>query len=96
MPEPTRIKICGITNEADAFEVARLQVDYVGLIFYPPSPRYIEPARAREVLDAMRAHADADGPRAVGVFVDETPSHIDAVCEEAGIEIGRASCRERV
>ncbi len=33
------IKICGITDHANMMQLARLQPDYMGFIFHPPSPR---------------------------------------------------------
>lgn len=84
--ERTKIKICGITNEADGLEAGRLGADFIGFIFYPPSPRYIEPRRAAEALRTIReACGPAASPRAIGVFVDEDPARIAAVREEVGL-----------
>jgi len=44
----TKIKICGVTNEQDALWAANLG-DYVGLNFYPPSPRKISPKNAKDI-----------------------------------------------
>src|SRR5215204_5026312 len=49
----TRIKICGITRTADAVAAAQAGADAIGLVFYPPSPRYLSVERAREVRDAL-------------------------------------------
>jgi phosphoribosylanthranilate isomerase len=49
----TRIKICGITRTADAAAAARAGADAIGLVFYPPSPRYLSMERAREIRDAL-------------------------------------------
>jgi phosphoribosylanthranilate isomerase len=49
----TRIKICGITRTADAAAAARAGADAIGLVFYPPSPRYLSIERAREIRDAL-------------------------------------------
>lgn len=35
------IKVCGITDYSQAIEISRF-VDYIGFIFYPPSPRHTE------------------------------------------------------
>jgi phosphoribosylanthranilate isomerase len=59
-----RIKICGI-NSAEALAVAAdAGADYVGFVFFPPSPRYVTPAQAAE-LRATRPL----GPPGVGLFV---------------------------
>jgi phosphoribosylanthranilate isomerase len=61
-----RIKICGITNEADARQAAQLGADAVGLNFYTQSPRRIDPAMAHFILRALPPFVEP-----VGIFVDQ-------------------------
>ena len=49
----TRIKICGITRVEDARAAAACGADAIGLVFYPPSPRYLSTERAVELRDAL-------------------------------------------
>jgi phosphoribosylanthranilate isomerase len=49
----TRIKICGITRRQDARAAAEAGADAIGLVFYPPSPRYLSTERAVEIRDAL-------------------------------------------
>jgi phosphoribosylanthranilate isomerase len=49
----TRIKICGITRAEDARAAAHAGADAIGLVFYPPSPRYLSVERAVEIRDAL-------------------------------------------
>jgi phosphoribosylanthranilate isomerase len=49
----TRVKICGITRPADARAAADAGADAIGLVFYPPSPRYLSTERAAEIRDAL-------------------------------------------
>ena len=49
----TRIKICGITRSHDARAAAEAGADAIGLVFYPPSPRYVSSERAVEIRDAL-------------------------------------------
>lgn len=66
-----KIKICGITVPAALDAAIGARADYVGLMFYPPSPRNIAPAQAA----ALAARAD-DGIGKVGVFVDASDAAI--------------------
>lgn len=47
------MKICGITRAADAIAAAKAGADAIGLVFYPPSPRFLSVERAREIRDAL-------------------------------------------
>lgn len=50
---PVRIKICGITNVADAELSASLGVDWIGLNFCPGSRRRIYASQARTIIDSL-------------------------------------------
>jgi phosphoribosylanthranilate isomerase len=60
-----KVKICGITNWADAQRAVKAGVDALGFNFYAPSPRYITPAEARKIVRRLPRRV-----RAVGVFVN--------------------------
>jgi phosphoribosylanthranilate isomerase len=64
-----RIKICGITNEADARQAGLLGADAIGLNFYAQSPRRIDPVMANFILRELPLFVEP-----VGVFVDQ-PLH---------------------
>ena len=49
----TRVKICGTTRPADARAAAEAGADAIGLVFYPPSPRFLSVERAVEIRDAL-------------------------------------------
>lgn len=76
-----QIKICGVTNLEDAKACAELGADMIGLNFYPQSPRYVQPQRAREILEGIPRSV-----RAVGVFVDRTAGEVRNVAKATGIE----------
>ena len=50
-----RVKICGLTSAAAAAHAASAGAAYVGLVFYPPSPRALEVGAAREIAEAVPA-----------------------------------------
>jgi len=76
-----RVKICGITRPDDATGAVELGVDLIGLNFWPPSKRYVEPGRARELADAVRGQVET-----VGVFVDAEPDAIREIVETIGLD----------
>ena len=49
----TRVKICGITRRQDAMAAVESGADAIGLVCYPGSPRFVSPARAREIACAV-------------------------------------------
>ena len=49
------VKFCGFTQLSDIQTATQLGVDAVGLVFYPPSPRAVTPARAQTLSAAVPA-----------------------------------------
>jgi len=49
----TRVKICGITRAGDARAAAQAGADASGLVFFPPSPRFLSVERAVDIRDAL-------------------------------------------
>ncbi len=70
----TRIKICGITRPGDAVAAAQAGADAIGLVFYPPSPRFLNVERAREVRDALPPFVQA-----VALFVNPDAAQVAQV-----------------
>jgi len=77
-----RIKICGITRPNDGRAAARLGADAIGLVFYPPSPRYVEPEQARAIVQALPPFVAA-----VALFVDAGEAQIRAVLEQVPVSL---------
>lgn len=65
----THIKICGLTNLGDARGAVEAGADWLGFVFYPGSPRRVEPEAVRDIVEIIKA-AMPD-TQCVGVFVDE-------------------------
>jgi len=78
----TLVKICGITNLADALAAVDAGADMLGFNFYRPSPRYIEPDVARLIIDELPEHVDG-----VGVFVNHSLAEVEKIAGETGLRI---------
>ena len=78
----TRIKICGITRLHDAQAAVELGADAIGFIFWKNSPRNIDFALARPIVQAV-------GPfvATVGVFVNPPREEVERALELAGISV---------
>ena len=88
-----KTKICGITSVGDARMCLESGADFLGFNFYPPSPRYIEPDRAREIVELLKNEGfrEAIG---VGLFVDTQPDEIRRTMETTGLGIVQLSGSE--
>lgn len=74
----TVVKICGITNVADAHAAVEAGADALGFNFYRPSPRYIAPPDARAIVDQL-----PESILKIGVFVNEDLKSLSQVVTEA-------------
>jgi phosphoribosylanthranilate isomerase len=72
------IKVCGITNAADAKAAIDAGATAIGFNFYPRSPRYIAPDHAAAI--------PTPGVRRVGVFVNESPARIEEIARIAALD----------
>ena len=77
----TQIKICGITSEEDALYAAACGADALGFIFYEPSPRYIAPADALEIIKKLPGHIAV-----VGVFVNAAAQNVKRISGLCGLD----------
>lgn len=78
------IKVCGMREIGNIREVAALGVDWIGLIFYPQSPRYVGGATAGRGIDGLDAET---GFKRVGVFVNDTTQRIVALAATCHLDI---------
>jgi phosphoribosylanthranilate isomerase len=69
----TKVKICGLTNLADARAAAEAGADFLGFVF-APGPRRLDPAAARVFWDELPR-----GVPTVAVFRDQTVEEVERV-----------------
>lgn len=67
-------KICGIKTPEALAMACQVGARYLGFVFYPPSPRYVEPDIAKELVYAVPT-----GVRSVGLFVDPSDALLEHV-----------------
>jgi phosphoribosylanthranilate isomerase len=77
-----RVKICGINSVAAIDAAVEGGADWIGFVFFPPSPRFVTPSFARE-LSARHP----DGPPRVGLFVNPTEAMIAEVLAQVPLDI---------
>jgi phosphoribosylanthranilate isomerase len=70
----TRVKICGITRVEDALAAAHAGADAIGLVFYPPSPRHVTLAQARDIVASLPPFVSV-----VTLFVNAAPAFVEDV-----------------
>lgn len=77
-----RVKICGITSVEDALTAVAAGADAIGLVFYPPSPRYVSDTLGAEIVAAI-------GPfvTSVGLFVNEEAARVKDILRVTAIQL---------
>lgn len=91
-----KLKVCGLTQTEQAVAIASMDVDALGFILYPRSPRYVEPEKIREMILAIPPLV-----KTVGVLVDEELEKVVEIYRQTGLDLmqlhGKESpeyCRE--
>jgi phosphoribosylanthranilate isomerase len=77
-----RVKICGIRRTEDALLAADLGASAVGFVFWPASPRFLDPEDAGPIVAALPPFVTT-----VGVFVDQGEAHVNAVARLLSLDV---------
>lgn len=72
----TRVKVCGVTRVEDALLAAELGASAIGFVFWPRSPRFIDPGRAASIARELPPLITT-----VGVFVDQTIEEVRRIAQ---------------
>lgn len=78
----TRVKICGITRHEDAMAAIEAGANALGFVFYKPSPRYVEPEVAADIIRQLPPFVTT-----VGLFVDAAEDEVAAITAQTGIDL---------
>jgi phosphoribosylanthranilate isomerase len=82
MKPRTRIKICGIREPAHAKLAADAGADAIGLVFYGPSPRFVQAEAAAAIAATLPPYVSA-----VGLFVDAEAGAIRDVLARVRLDL---------
>lgn len=77
-----KVKICGLTNAADALGAAEAGADLLGFVFYEQSPRHVPVAVAAAITRQVPAFVAK-----VGVFVDAPEELVRRALSECGLSV---------
>src|SRR2546430_12108937 len=80
-----RVKICGITNAADAFAAIEAGANLLGFNFYAKSPRHITEGEAAKIRRQLPKKI-----KAVGIFVNAPPVDVAALCKSLKLDAARS------
>jgi phosphoribosylanthranilate isomerase len=78
----TRVKICGITQVADALHAVAAGADALGFVFYPPSPRYVSMQQAADIIAQLPPFVTC-----VGLLVDPTAAQVQQLLEQVPLSL---------
>ena len=76
------VKVCGITRREDAQVAGDAGASAIGFVFYPKSPRYIQPERAAVIGANLKVWK-------VGIFVDLPPQEVMDIMNIAKLDIAQ-------
>ena len=82
MTHRTRIKICGLTRIDDVKAAVAAGVDAIGFVFYPKSPRYVNPDLAARLLAVIPPFVTT-----VGLFVNASADEVGGVIAKAPMSL---------
>ena len=78
----TRVKICGITRIEDIHAAVEAGADAIGLVFYPPSPRYVSMQHAQQLAQHIPPYVSI-----VGLFVNANANEIVEVLQHVSLDV---------
>ncbi len=78
----TRVKICGLTRERDVDAAVDAGVDAIGLVFYPPSPRFVDLEQAEQLCRHVPPFVSI-----VALFVNPHQEEVERVIQRLPVQL---------
>lgn len=86
-----KLKVCGMKYPDNLAQVTALNPDYLGFIFYKPSPRFMA-----NTLSPADLNAIPEGIQKVGVFVNASTDYMLEMSEQYGLDLLQLHGQESV
>jgi phosphoribosylanthranilate isomerase len=83
------VKVCGITRPDQAVAIAAMEIDALGFICVPATPRYVDSQQINAICDLLPASVDR-----VGVFLDASLPDIHRIVQQSGLNCVQLHGRE--
>ncbi len=83
----TLVKICGLTNSADALAALKSGADLLGFICYAKSPRYVTLRQITDILKELRQWQSRF--QTAGVFVNEPLTSVRQILDHTGLDLAQ-------
>lgn len=90
----TRVKICSIQELDHALTAAEAGADFVGFNFVPGVRRQLREEKAQHMIQAYRERHGRDGPKLVGIFVDQPLDVVNRILDDCDLDIAQLSGHE--
>lgn len=78
----TEVKVCGMRDLEDAVAACEFGADAVGFVFFRKSPRYVDPLRAKGIIERLPGNAAK-----IGVFVNQELSEVRHIFSFCGLDL---------
>ena len=82
-----KVKICGLKTAADVQACLSCAADFIGLVFYAPSPRAVTPQQAKEALAPLTQTPVNKRPKITGLFVNPSDNALREILAEIDLDL---------
>ena len=90
----THVKICSVQEVEHALAAAETGADFVGFNFAPGVRRRLPEERARIMVQTYREKRSRNGPKLVGIFVDQPLEQVNRILGECDLDMAQLSGHE--